>query len=169
MIPVRARIGATEWETSLFPKGRAVRRPAEGRGAPGRGARRGRHRDRSADRGRRDVTVAVTDVPAERLCADLCRWAEAPSTYARNVRNLVRTEIGLLVALAVGAVVAYVGFAVSVSGRNRFEGGLVLVLGLWLMVSAPVVHDRIHRERGEETHAVWGRRDRRKPPWWPAK
>jgi fatty acid desaturase len=85
------------------------------------------------------------------------------------VRQLVRTEIGLVVALAAGSLVAYIGLAVFISGKDRFVGGLVLVLGLWLMVSAPVVHDRMHRERGEDSHAVWGRGDRRKPPWWPAK
>jgi high-affinity Fe2+/Pb2+ permease len=84
------------------------------------------------------------------------------------VRLLVRTEIGLVVAFAVGLLVAYMGLAVSISGDDRFMGFLVLVLGLWLMLYAPVLHDRIHRERGEESHAVWGRQDRRKPPWWPA-
>jgi high-affinity Fe2+/Pb2+ permease len=84
------------------------------------------------------------------------------------VRLLVRTEVGLVVAFAVGLLVAYMGLAVSISGDDRFMGFLVLVLGLWLMLYAPVVHDRIHRERGEEAHAVWGRQDRRKPPWWPA-
>ena len=83
------------------------------------------------------------------------------------MRHLVRTEIGLVVAFAVGLLVAYIGIAVFISGQDRFAGFLVLVLGLWLMVYAPVVHDRIHRERGEESHALWGRRDRRKPPWWP--
>jgi hypothetical protein len=83
------------------------------------------------------------------------------------VRHLVRTEIGLVVAFAVGLLVAYVGMAVFISGRYRFAGGLVLVLGLWFMLSAPIVHDRVHRERGEESHAVWGRNESRKPPWWP--
>jgi hypothetical protein len=85
------------------------------------------------------------------------------------VRQLVRTEIGLVVAFAVGSLVAYIGLAVFISGKDRFVGGLVVVFGLWLMVSAPVVHDRLHRERGEDSHAVWGRGNRRKPPWWPAK
>jgi Domain of unknown function (DUF1905) len=40
MIPVRARIGAVEWTTSLFRKGRAVRRAGEGRDPPRRGDRR---------------------------------------------------------------------------------------------------------------------------------
>jgi hypothetical protein len=84
------------------------------------------------------------------------------------VRHLVRTEIGLVVAFAGGLLVAYMGLAVTISGDDRFMGFLVLVLGLWLMLYAPVVHDRVHRERGEESHAVWGRQDRRKPPWWPA-
>ena len=84
------------------------------------------------------------------------------------MRHLVRTEIGLVVAFAAGLLVAYVGVAVSISGQDRFAGVLVLVLGLSLMIYAPVVHDRIHRERGEASHALWGRRDRRKPPWWPA-
>jgi hypothetical protein len=85
------------------------------------------------------------------------------------VRHLVRTEIGLLVALAVGLLVAYVGLAVSISGQDRPVGALVIVLGLWLMLAAPIVHDRVHRENGEESHALWGRHDRRKPPWWPAR
>jgi hypothetical protein len=81
----------------------------------------------------------------------------------------VRTEIGVVVAIAVGLVVVYVGLAIFISGNDRFAGAVVLVLGLWLMVAAPIVHDRVHRERGEESHAVWGRGDRRKPPWWPAR
>jgi hypothetical protein len=85
------------------------------------------------------------------------------------VRNLVRTEIGLVVAFAVGLVVVYVGFAVFMSGEDRLAGGLVLVLGLWLMLYAPIVHDRLHREWGEESHALWGKQDRRKPRWWPAR
>jgi len=83
------------------------------------------------------------------------------------VRHLVTTEIGLMIAFATGLLVAYVGLAVCISGQDRFVGGLVLVIGLWSMLSAPIVHDRIHRERGEESHALWGRQDRRKPPWWP--
>jgi membrane protein YdbS with pleckstrin-like domain len=84
------------------------------------------------------------------------------------VRQVVSTEIGLVVAFAVALLVSYVGLAVTISGENRFAGVLVLVLGVWSMVAAPVVHDRVHRERGEPSHAVWGRDDRRKPPWWPA-
>jgi hypothetical protein len=83
------------------------------------------------------------------------------------VRQLVRTEIGLVVAIGVGLVVAYVGMAVCISGQDRFAGAVVLVFGLWFMLYAPIVHDRIHREHGEASHAVWGRGDRRKPPWWP--
>jgi hypothetical protein len=83
------------------------------------------------------------------------------------VRQVVSTEIGLVVAFAVALLVAYVGLALTISGENRFAGVLVLVLGVWSMVAAPVVHDRLHRERGEQSHAVWGRDDRRKPPWWP--
>jgi high-affinity Fe2+/Pb2+ permease len=81
------------------------------------------------------------------------------------VRLLVRTEVGLVVAFAAGLLVAYVGLAVCISGRDRLVGFGVLVLGLWVMVSAPVAHDRAHRERGEAGHALWGRDDRRKPPW----
>lgn len=82
------------------------------------------------------------------------------------MRLLVRTEIGLVVALAAGLLVGYVGLAVAVSGRDTFMGWVVLLLGLWLAAAAPVVHDRLHRERGEDAHAVWGRDDRRKPTWW---
>ncbi len=85
------------------------------------------------------------------------------------MRGLVRTEIGLVVAFTAAVLVAYVGLAVFISGRNPFVGALVLLLGLWWMVSAPVVHDQLHRERGEDSHAVWGRGDRRKPPWWPTR
>lgn len=84
------------------------------------------------------------------------------------MREVVSTEIGLVVAFAAALLVAYVGLAVTISGENRFAGVLVLGLGVWSMVAAPVVHDRLHRERGEPSHAVWGRDDRRKPPWWPA-
>lgn len=45
----------------------------------------------------------------------------------------------------------------------RTEIGLVAVMA----VSVLVTHDRLHRESGEESHVVWGRGDRRKPPWWP--
>ena len=85
------------------------------------------------------------------------------------MRQVVSTEIGLVVAFAAALLVAYVGLAVTISGENRFAGVLVLGLGVWSMVAAPVVHDRLHRERGEPSHAVWGRDDRRKPPWWPAR
>jgi hypothetical protein len=80
----------------------------------------------------------------------------------------VRTEIGLVVVFTVGLLVVYIGLAVFISGRDRFAGALVLVLGLWTMIAAPIAHDRQHREAGEDSHAVWGRGDRRKPPWWPA-
>jgi hypothetical protein len=82
------------------------------------------------------------------------------------VRRLVATEIGAVLAFAAGLLVSYVGLAVAVSGRDRFVGVLVLAAGLWAMVSTPVVHDQLHRERGEPGHAVWGRDDRRKPGWW---
>lgn len=85
------------------------------------------------------------------------------------MRQVVSTEIGLVVAFAAALLVAYVGLAVTISGENRFAGVLVLGVGVWSMVAAPVVHDRLHRERGEPSHAVWGRDDRRKPPWWPAR
>jgi hypothetical protein len=68
----------------------------------------------------------------------------------------------------VGLVIAYIGIAVFLSGKHQFAGVLVIGLGSWLMLSAPILHDRVHRERGEESHALWGRGDRRKPPWWPA-
>jgi hypothetical protein len=84
------------------------------------------------------------------------------------VRLLVRTEVGLIVAIAAGLLVAYVGFAVYMTGQHRLAGGVVLAAGLWSMLYAPFLHDRIHREQGEESHAVWGRGDRRKPPWWGA-
>ena len=80
----------------------------------------------------------------------------------------MRTEVGWVLGFAVGLLVGYVGLALCVSGDDKIVGGVVLVLGLWLMRSAPVVHDRLHEERGEERHAVWGRQDRRKPPWWRA-
>ena len=91
-----------------------------------------------------------------------------PATYAASVRPLVRTEVGLVVVIAVSVLVSYVGLAVFVSGEHRFAGFLVLVGGLWSLVGAPVVHDRLHREHGEDPHVIWGRGDRRKPPWCPA-
>ena len=81
------------------------------------------------------------------------------------MRRVVATEIGLVVAFGVAMLIAYIGLAVFVSGENRFAGALVLVIGGWLLVKAPVEHDRVHRERGEPSHAVWGKGDRRKPPW----
>lgn len=90
------------------------------------------------------------------------------ATYAADVRLLVRTEVGLVAAIFLSVLVSYVGLAVFVSGEHRFVGFLVLVAGVWSLVGAPVVHDRLHREHGEDPHALWGRGDRRKPPWWPA-
>ena len=90
------------------------------------------------------------------------------ATYAASVRLLVRTEVGLVAVIAVSVLVSYVGLAIFVSGEHRFVGFLVLVAGLWSLVGAPILHDRLHRERGEDPHAIWGRGDRRKPPWWPA-
>ncbi len=72
-----------------------------------------------------------------------------------------------MLVFGVSVIVAYVGLAVVISGDDQLAGALVLALGLWSMFAAPVVHDRMHRERGEVSHAVWGRNDRRKPPWWP--
>jgi hypothetical protein len=85
-----------------------------------------------------------------------------------NVRRVVSTEIGLVVLFGACLLVAYVGLAVFLSGRSRFAGGLVLLFGVWSLLYLPVVHDRVHRERGEPSHALWGKGDRRKPPWWPA-
>lgn len=85
------------------------------------------------------------------------------------MRRLLSTEIGTVLAFAVGLLVTYVGLAITVSGHDRLVGVLVLALGLWAVVSAPVTHDQLHRERGEPGHAVWGRGDRRKPPWWPSR
>jgi hypothetical protein len=86
------------------------------------------------------------------------------------MRHLVRSEVGLVLVFAAGALVVYVGLALSISGRShesRLAGWLVLLLGIWVMLAAPVVHDRLHAERGEATHALWGSGDRRKPRWWP--
>jgi hypothetical protein len=82
------------------------------------------------------------------------------------VRRLVRSEVGLLLTVVNALIVVYVGFALYVSGQHRLLGALVLIVGLGSMVYAPLVHDRLHRLQGEETHALWGRNDRRKPPWW---
>ena len=84
------------------------------------------------------------------------------------MRVLVRTEVGLVLVMAVSVLVSYVGLAVVVSGDDRLAGAIVLVAGGWTLCAAPVVHDRLHRENGEESHVLWGRGDRRKPPWWPA-
>jgi hypothetical protein len=89
------------------------------------------------------------------------------ATYAADVRVLVRTEIGVTVVMAAMVLVSYVGLAIAVSGEHRLAGVVVLAAGLWALCAAPVVHDRLHRENGEESHVVWGRGDRRKPPWWP--
>ena len=83
------------------------------------------------------------------------------------MRVLVCTEVGVIVVMAAMVLVTYVGLAISVSGDDRLVGAVVLVVGAWLLCAAPVVHDRLHRENGEESHLVWGRGDRRKPPWWP--
>src|SRR5262249_28648282 len=79
--------------------------------------------------------------------------------------HLVRTEIGLLVTFLASMLVAYVGLALTVSGQHRVVGVLVLCLGLWWMLSAPMTHDRLHLEAGEAGHALWGRNDRWKPGW----
>lgn len=85
----------------------------------------------------------------------------------RAVGSLVATEVGLVVVLLATLLLGYVGLAVLVSGRHPVAGALVLLVGVWSLVSAPMTHDRMHRERGEPAHAVWGRGDRRKPSWWP--
>lgn len=81
------------------------------------------------------------------------------------MRLLVRSEVGLVVTFLASVLVAYVGLAMSVSGQHRFVGVLVLVLGLWSLLAAPVLHARQHREQGEACRAPWGRSDRREPPW----
>ena len=83
------------------------------------------------------------------------------------VRLLVRTEFGMVAVMAVGLLVTYIGIALFVSGQHRLPGVLVFVAGVWTFFGSPVTHDQLHRERGERTHAVWGRDERRKPPWWP--
>jgi hypothetical protein len=80
----------------------------------------------------------------------------------------VGTEIGLVFVFGACLLLTYVGIAVFFAGRDRFAGALVLIVGVWSLIYVPVVHDRVHRERGEPSHALWGRGDRRKPPWWPA-
>ncbi|MDQ1641438.1 MAG: hypothetical protein QOJ90_789 [Actinomycetota bacterium] len=85
------------------------------------------------------------------------------------MRRLVGTEIGLVFVFGTCLLVVYVGLAVFISGGDRFAGALVLIAGLWSLVYVPVVHDRVHRERGEPSHALWGRGDRRKPHWWPVR
>jgi hypothetical protein len=87
------------------------------------------------------------------------------ATYARGVRRLVTTEVGLVVAVLVGVLTAYVGLAVLVSGDQRLVGGGVLVLGLWVVLAALSSHDRAHRERGEAGHLLWLWGARRNPPW----
>ena len=82
------------------------------------------------------------------------------------MRRLVCTEIGLLAAFLAGALIAYVGLAVFVSGEAGLVGGGILVLGVWLMLAAPAAHERAHRERGEAGHAPWlWWDDRGNPPW----
>lgn len=83
------------------------------------------------------------------------------------MRSLVRTEAGLVAGILAGLLVTYIGLAVTLSGRHRAVGVLVLVAGGWATAAAPVLHDRQHRESGEPEHAVWGRGGRRKPRWWP--
>ena len=83
------------------------------------------------------------------------------------MRSLVRTEAGLVAGILAALLVTYMGLAITISGRHRFAGVLVLAVGLWAVVAAPLLHDRQHREHGEPSHAVWGRDDRRRPSWWP--
>lgn len=81
------------------------------------------------------------------------------------MRRLVGTEAGLVVTFAAGVLVAYVGLALTVSGPDRLVGALVLLVGLWAASTAPVVHDQLHVERGEQRHARWTRGDWRNL-WW---
>ena len=83
------------------------------------------------------------------------------------MRLLVRTHVGLVAVVALSVLVGYVGLAVTMAGKHPVVGFLVLVAALWSLVAAPVVHDRMHRESSEPPHALWGRDERRKPPWWP--
>jgi hypothetical protein len=85
------------------------------------------------------------------------------------VRWLVRTEVGLVATFATAVLVGYIGLAITVAGKHRAAGLAVLLLALWSMVAAPVSHDRLHREHGEQSHALWGRNDRWKPRWWPGR
>jgi len=82
------------------------------------------------------------------------------------MRHLLRTEVALVVTFAAAMLAAYIGLAIFVSGDHQLLGFVILLGGGWMMIYAPVLHDRAHRERGEATHAVWGRDDRRKPQWW---
>jgi hypothetical protein len=80
------------------------------------------------------------------------------------MRAFVRTEIGVVVAFAVSVLTAYTGLAISVSGRDKLVGVLLLMVGLWGALSAPAAHNRCHLERGETPHLVPRWQQRFRPP-----
>lgn len=63
-----------------------------------------------------------------------------------------------------GAILAVVGATVFLLGPRPI-GVVVFVLGFLVEVSGALVHDRLHRRRGEQPHAMWGEADRNRPRW----
>jgi hypothetical protein len=61
-----------------------------------------------------------------------------------------------------GTAVALVGLGLLLSGHKEI-GGLLTLLGLAVEIGGAWVHDRGHRRRGEQPHALWGPGDRHRP------
>ena len=61
-----------------------------------------------------------------------------------------------------GLVIALVGLALLLSGRMG-PGLALAILGLAVEVSGAWVHDRGHRRRGEQEHALWGAGNQNRP------
>lgn len=61
-----------------------------------------------------------------------------------------------------GAIAAFVGLGLTMSSHVVI--GLVLTLvGMLVVFTMPVLHDRRHLRRGEAPHAMWGTNDKNRP------
>lgn len=65
--------------------------------------------------------------------------------------------------MLIGAALALGGLFWLVRGAG--VGAAVFAIGFVIEVTGPYLHDRAHRRRGEEPHAMWGEGDRNKPGW----
>jgi hypothetical protein len=61
-----------------------------------------------------------------------------------------------------GLAAAFVGLGLQFAS-HLLVGGVLTVVGITVVFTMPVLHDRRHLRRGEPPHAMWGAADRNRP------